>query len=173
MAIVTGSVTPGLNFLQTPANAVISGTSIPIPLTIGVKFANGTAADQIDLVYANRLTFVSATLQTLDLTALTDVLGAAVNFARVKFLAVKIYTQTDAASLTLGAAAANPWAAIWGATGTHVVFPSSAGNPDAGWFIADAPNTTGMVVSGASKVLKLLPSAHAFTCDVVIAGCSV
>lgn len=173
MAAVTGSISTNTSFSQTPSN--IPGSSItPLTNAQTIKFqvsTSGTAADQVDLKYSATLTFTASTAQTLDLTSLTDVYGGAVNFARVKSITISMKSTTDGATLTLGAAGSNPWAAILGTTGTLVMQAATANNPS--MLVLTAPNTTGWVTSGTSKAFKLTPSAHAFSVDIEITGCSV
>lgn len=171
MAVVTGSVKTQTTFTQTPSNLPGTVTPATIGQTFTTTLGNATTADNVDLKYTTTLTFTASTAQTLDLTALTDIYGGTVNFARIRTMTLKQKSTTDGATLTLGAAAANPWAAIWGTTGTHIMQASTSTN-DAGLIIT-APNTTGYVTSGSSKNLKLLPSAHAFSVDIEITGASV
>jgi hypothetical protein len=173
MAAVTGTLKSTATFTQTPA----TGPLAALPLNFGPTFntafkTSGTLLDQVDLAYYATLTFVASTAQTLDLTALTDVLNNAVNFARVRGIGLRVNSTTDAASLLIGAAGTNEWNAFLSASGTLKV-PASTATPNDAWFVLTAPNTTGFVVDGTHKALKLTPSAHAFTVDVVIVGCSV
>jgi hypothetical protein len=114
-----------------------------------------------------------ATPQTIDLRSLTDIFGAAVNFARARTFDIKIRTTNDAASLTIGADATTPWTGFLNAAGTLTVPPASAANPAGGGIVITAPNTTGMPVTGSSNRVKFLPSAHPITADLVVVGCSV
>lgn len=170
MAVVKGQIIPAASFTQTPNSGILSGNVLSVPLTLNAAFANTGTTDNVDLLYAATLTFVASTAQNLDLTSLTDILGGAVNFARVRAIAIKMYSTTDGATLTVGGAASNPWAAVWGTTGTMIIQAATAANANGSFFLLTAPNTTGYVTSGTSKTLKLLPSAHAFNADIVIAG---
>jgi|GEM_PF-1981465 len=172
MAQVSGTIQPNFAFTQTPTSGILSGSPIQVPETLLISLANGTGADKIDLLFAKQLTFSASTSQTLDLTALTDILGAAVSFARVRVVAIKVYSQTDAASLTVGGAASNAWEAFLSTAGTITIPAASAANQNGAFFLLTAPNTTGWVVDSTHKNLKLQPSAHAFNADVFLAGCS-
>lgn len=176
MPTVTGSIYANPSFNQTPTTGFLAGVALPVNATIQAVFrAAGVAADQVNLIHARTYTFVSATAQTIDLTALTDIVGGTVNFARVRLVAIRVKSTTDAARLTVGAAATNAWEGFLSPAGTFTVFPSTANSDgtvnNSGFFIMGAPNTTGVVVSGSTKSLKMLPSAHAFDVDVIIAGC--
>ncbi len=170
MAVVTGSIKTQTLMTQTASTVPGSVTPLSNSQTLNCTFGNGTTADNVDLQYPATLTFASSTAQTLDLTSLTDVYGGTVNFARVRSITIKMKGTTDGSTLTIGNAASNSWAAILGATGTYVMQASTSTN-DSVW-TATAPNTTGWATSGTSKSLKLLPSAHAFSVDIEITGCS-
>ena len=69
MANVTGSGSITLNDTFTYSSGFNSGQSVPQTRTISSNsLTNGTAADQINLVGAVRLTFTASTSQTIDLT---------------------------------------------------------------------------------------------------------
>lgn len=176
MAVTTGTARGTLVLTQTPTG-ILAGT--PLQINSGrleANFVNGVVADAIDLIHAKTYTFAASTPQDLDLKALTDVLGATVNFARVRLLAIKVKSTTDAASLTLSPGSTNGWTALIGTGSSLRVMPSTA-NTDStekgiGFFLVVAPNTTGYVTGASNKVLTLTPSAHAFDADVFIAGTS-
>lgn len=171
MANVTGSISTQTSMTQ--ASTTVPGSVTPLSNAQSLKCTfqtSGTAADTVDLKYSATLTFSASTAQTLDLTSLTDIYGGAVNFARVRSLTISMKSTTDGATLTIGNAASNAWAAILGATGTLVM--QAATSTNASMLVLTAPNTTGWVTSGSSKSLKLLPSAHAFSVDIEITGCS-
>lgn len=172
MANVTLKVTPGWTATQTPASGFLAGTTLQIPEILSVALTNGTAANQIDLIYAGTISLASSTPQTLDLTSLTDVLGGAVALARVKLIAIKNKSTTDGQNVTAGNAASNAWSAMLGSTGTITILPGTSTNPDGGWFINSAPNTTGWPVDSTHKNLKLDPGSASISVDVVIAGAS-
>lgn len=171
MATVTGSVTTQTVFQQSSSSVPGSVTPLANSQSLKVAFTtSGTAADQVDLKYSKTLTFASATAQTLDLTALTDVYGGTVNFARIRSITISMKSTTDGATLTIGNAASNAWTAILGATGTLVMQAATTTNQSI--LVLTAPNTTGWATGGSSKNLKLLPSSHAFDVDIEITGCS-
>ncbi len=173
MANVTGGVTPNSSFSITPSSGFVSGQQIPIgfPSSLSLQLANGTAANQVNLIYAATLTFVASTPQSLDLKSLTDPLGGTVNLARVKVIMVRVNSTTDAATLTLSPNASNGWTSLIASSSSLVLKSVTTSNPYALSFYAAAPNTTGWAVGSSNKVLDLTPSAHAFTADVQIVGC--
>ncbi len=175
MATVTGSARSTLLFNLTGAGW-LAGVSQDIkpPNAPTDTFTSGTAANQADLIYATTLT-LSATPTTLDLTSLLDPLQGAVAFARVRGLYIRNNATTDGWNLTIGAAASNAWAGtsqFLSASSTIILGPSSA-FPNSGRLEVWAPNTTGYVVDGTHKSLKLDPGANTFTIDIQIIGASV
>lgn len=174
MATITGTSNIAPQFNLELSGGFVSGQKLPITLPtrqLKAAFAAaGVAADQVNLIYAATLTFLASTPQTLDLTALTDPIGGVVNFARVRFLVLRVNSTTNGAMLTLGAAATNEWTGMLAAASGLKVLAATTGND--GFFVICAPNTTGYPVSGTSKNLLLTPSAHAFTVDILIAGCN-
>lgn len=169
MASVTASIKTSTVSTET---ATLPGTvtNLTVNQNFNANFqASGVAADQINLNYVATLS-LAATPTTLDLTALTDRYGNAVNFARVRSLTIKNKSQTDSQTVTVSPGGTNGWTALLGTGSTLIVQPSSSLN-DAG-VILTAPNTTGWVVSGTTKTLKLDPGANTIAVDIEINGCN-
>jgi hypothetical protein len=155
---------------RAPTSGFFGGETLKYDRTLKALFtASGVAADQCNLLYVKRHTFVASTAQLINLSAAVSDDGYTSNFFRVRFLAARVLSTTDGASLTLDNAgqASNPFLGFLNAAGTLKVFPSSANND--GFLILAAPNTAGALV-GTGVNLRLLPSAHAFDADVIIAG---
>lgn len=169
MAVVAGNSQFVTGFNQTVTSGLIQTQTLPAGINLTTQYTNGTGAGQINLLYAKQLTFVASTPQTLDLTALTDLSGATVNFARVRELVVQVVTTTSGEELTMGAAVADPWAPLWGTTGTMIV-------PTGTIFHFSDPSSVGSgigaVTSGTSSDLKLDPGAVVMVVNVIIAGCT-
>lgn len=173
-AIVTGSLTVTMQGILTPDTGFYAGKANDAQLRLAVNFReSGTTADKCDLRFVKRLTFMASTAQTIDLTAAVSDDGLTVNFAEIAAIGIKVNSTTDGASLTIdNAGGTNVFEGFLNSTGTFKVYPSTtAGNT--GGFIWVAPNATGGVVDGTHKNLRLLPSAHGFTADVLILGRSV
>lgn len=174
MPIVTGSAGGQIQVSQTGAG-ILSSTKLPIEVTLKALLnVSGLLADQIDLVHARTYAFTASTPQTLNLQSLTDPFGQAQSFARIKALAIIHKGQVDASFLRAGPAASNGWnSAIGGGTNPYVeAKPSTTTNPLGGGILLLAPGLTGYPVSGSIRDLLLTPSAHAFSADVVILGCT-
>lgn len=136
--------------------------------------AAGVAADQVNLLYVKRHSFLASTQQTIALNAAVGDDGVTSNFFRVRLVAIAVRSVVDAANLTVdNAGATNPFTGFLNAVGQVVVRASTADSTGAlknnGFALFSAPNTTGMVV-GTGINLRLLPSAHAFDADVIVAG---
>lgn len=169
MAVVTGSSQVIAGFNQTVTSGLIQTQTLPAGLSLSTQYTNGTGAGQINLLYAKQLTFAVSTPQTLDITSIADLSGATVNFARVRELIIQVVTATSGYKLTVGAAASDPWAAIWGTTGTNIVFAGTT------YHFTDPTSVgagVGAVTSGTSTDLKLDPGAAIMIVNVVIAGCT-
>lgn len=169
MAVVAGTAQLNTSFNQTVTSGVITSQTIPAAISLTTQYSNGTGAGQVDLIYAAQLTFVASTPQTLDLTALTDLHGAAVAFARIRELAIQVVTKTVDFNLTVGNAAANAFSAFWGATGTDTVMAGSIR------YFTD-PTTIGTskgaFVDSTHKSLKLDPGGNVLVANILIVGCS-
>jgi hypothetical protein len=175
LATVTGSARSTLAFNLTGTGwlAGVAQTVAP-PTAPSDTFSAGTAANMADLIYATTLT-LSATPTTLDLTSLTDPLGVAVAFARIRGLYIRNNATTDGWNLTIGLAASNAWAGAsqFLAASSSIILGPSSSFPNAGRLEVWAPNTTGYVVDGTHKSLKLDPGANTFTIDIQLIGASV
>jgi hypothetical protein len=97
LAYATGQVVNGqvtFNAAFTEQATAIGTFSIPATVSSNLSYANGTASNQVDTIYAKTVT-LAATTQTIDLTSLTDPAGNSINFARVRELIV-VNTSTAA-----------------------------------------------------------------------------
>lgn len=168
---VAGGCQPTINFTQTSTVGVGSSVNLPILLALKSTFRqSGALLDQCNLIHAKTYTFAASTPQTLDLKALTDVLGNAIVFARVRLVAIRVQAQTDGWLLLVGAAGTNEWDGLTSASGTVTVYPSTAIND--GFAIWQMPNATGAAVGSSTHLLKLDPGTNALgPVDVIIAGC--
>jgi hypothetical protein len=167
--VVTASVLPGVKVAS--SNALSTGVSNTFSVTIPsgfatVDFANGTSAKQVSVKWADTRTLAVSTPVTLDLTSLTGTTtntGAA-TFAKVKILSItNNETQGSGKTLTVGAAASNPFLGPLG--GTAPTFAVEAGTTVTLYSVSTAAWTT----SSASN-LKLDPGANSISTTTVIVG---
>lgn len=164
----TGQLTVHASFNEKVTSGIFNGQNIPIPLNLQAILGNGTAADQVDGVYAATLSFTASTAQDLDLQDLTTVFGDALSFDVVRAIVLVVKSTTDAATLTVTPGSSNGATNIL-ATGSSLPLRGST-SANQGMLILVAPNTTGYAVDSTHKVLTLTPSAHAFDVTVIVAG---
>jgi hypothetical protein len=128
---------------------------------------NGTAAATIDLhvefAGTAAVTLAPGTGVTYILSALTDGLGRAVAFRRLRKLLLVLTARTDGDSLAVGAAATDPFAG----TGTAAIPVRDA-------LALVAQDAAGMVVAAGSADQLLInnPGAHPITFTLSLSGCS-
>lgn len=179
MAVVTGTTRVTSYDQQVPTGVPIptgqpAANPLPYQLGINCSFANGTALDQVDLVYFTTLTFVASTPQVLDLTSLLDPLGGVVNFKRIKKIIIKPKGLVDNVILKLGysGVTSNAWISLVTNPGQISLQAAPTANNDAG-FVILAPNATGYVVGATNKLLNLDPGTAAYSVDIELQGASV
>jgi hypothetical protein len=172
-SIVSASIQPQFSASQVPSSSFLTSGSLSITEALSLILKNGTGVDQINLISVATYTFTGTTPQTANLQAMVDILGAAVNFARVKLILFKLYgTSTDGVTLTLGNAGATPWTSYITGTGTLILQAPSVTNANGAFHIAAAPNVTGWIVGSGNKSLLMTPSANC-TLDIIFAGVDV
>lgn len=98
--------------------ATFGGAILP---TIVTAFSYGTGNNQVNKQYLKKRTLAATTFDLLDLTALTDFQGAALNFAKIKYIFVGIISPDGTKSLRVGPQnQTNAFAGFWGGTGATV-----------------------------------------------------
>jgi hypothetical protein len=137
---------------QTDAGA-LANRAFPVGSSKRVVRSNGSLADQAQKLCPISVTLAASANSVIDLTALTDVFGAAVNLARVDEILLSLTSTTDALTVTFQADTTNGWTALLNSTG-QLSLRSRTTNND-GMFLISSPGTTGYAVSGSSKRIKL------------------
>lgn len=176
-AAITGEAGGLVRAARVPDTGIYNGKTDEWSDTLKAIFrVSGVAADQVDLRYVKRHTFVASVAQTINLGAAVGDDGITSTFSRVRAIAIRIRGGNDASSLTIdNAGATTPFTGFLNAAGTLKVLPSTVNSDgsinNSGFVILTAPSTTGAAV-GSGVNLRLLPSAHAFDADVMILGCS-
>ena len=169
MSTVGGTSQLSAGFNQTVTSGVVSSQTLPASIALTTQYTNGTGAGAIDLIHAKQYALVASTPQTIDLSAIADLSGATVNFARVREFVVQVVTTTAGDNVTLGDAASNAFSAFWGATGTNVVFAGTV------YHVADPTSVgagVGAIVDSTHKNVKLDPGSNNVTINLIVAGCS-
>ncbi|MFJ7070182.1 hypothetical protein [Streptomyces sp. NPDC101115] len=148
----------------------LSTAADPLDFVRGVHLESGTGAGKADLVFHDRRTLNASANETLDLAGvLTDAYGAAITFARIKYIAFAA-ASGNTNNVVVGANAANDWVGLLNAAGTltlrpGMTFAAMSGSADA----------TGMAVTaGTGDLLKVANSGagSSVTYDIVIVGAS-
>ncbi|MFI1942056.1 hypothetical protein ACH44C_33600 [Streptomyces purpureus] len=148
----------------------LTTTADALDFVRGVHLESGTGAGKADRVFHDQRTLAASATETLDLAGvLTDVYGAAITFARVKFIAISA-ASGNTNNVIVGANASNDWVGLLNAAGTITLRPGASFAAMSG--SADA---TGMAVTaGTGDLIKVANSAGStsVTYDVVIVGVS-
>lgn len=135
------------------------------------QMANGTGATTtVDLKYDITTTIAGGGSTTLDLAgSLTDVFGATITFARIKWIFINLTNDTTASGVSVGNAAATQFV-NWISSGTATVKVLNNGI-----LLLGAPGATGYAVgAGASDFLKILndDGANVATLTICLVGSS-
>ncbi|MFE6225480.1 hypothetical protein [Streptomyces sp. NPDC057854] len=148
----------------------LATASAPVTVRAATTWQSGTGAGQADRAWSDRRTLAASATEDLDLAGvLLDAFGATVTFARIKGLYIRA-AATNVNNVIVGAATANAWAALLGATGTLTLRPGAAIGLTTG--AADA--ATYAVTAGTGDLLKVANSGAgtAVSYDIVIIGAS-
>jgi hypothetical protein len=111
-------------------------------LAFAALLASGTGTGQADKIFSDKRTIAASGTDTLDLTALTDPLGAALAFAKVKAIMIRA-APGNTNNVVIGAAASNPFlASLGGTTPTITLKPGDMALlfSQAGWPVTDSSN---------------------------------
>lgn len=131
---------------------------------------NGTGAGAADRVFADQRTINASSNDDLDLAGvLTDALGTALTFLRIKLLYIRA-ADANVNNVVVGAAASNQFATLLNTTGTVTLRPGSFliaanGSADAtGW----------AVTAGTGDLLRVANSGAGTSVnyDIAVVGCS-
>ena len=135
-----------------------------------LTLAAGVLAGQADRIWADTRTVVPATPDDLDLAgSLLDALGGPATFARIKGLVIAA-APGNTNNVVVGAAAANPWVGLLGATHTLTLRPGAVVALMAG----TADLTAYPVVAGTGDTLRIANSGAGTNVvyDVAVVGCA-
>ncbi len=172
----TGTVNTNFSFTEAISTGLVTANNLNATIGRSITYANGTGSGQIDMLYAKKLT-LAATPTTLDLTALTDLNGDALNFLRIREFIIQNLATTAAYVVTVGGAGSNAWLGFFGTTTSTLTMPTNVGaTGNYATIQLSDPYTigasTGAYVGASSKYLKLDPGANTIIVSVILAGCS-
>jgi hypothetical protein len=152
-------------------DAVNPITASPPGLTVAQQFAdaaNGGGAGVLadcDKFHASQRTLALSAFEDLDLFAgaLLDLLGAAFQVTKLKYVGLFLLASPAASMVTLGAAAANPIANLAGQAGN---------GPGGGVFLSTNAKAAGWPVAAGTKNLRITNNdgALAATYNLFLAG---
>lgn len=167
--------------LASTANALATAVYNLSQNNIGnISLTNGTGAGKNALLYSAAGTIASSSSTTLTLSALTDPLGNAVVFTKIRALFLQNTGNTggapvEADSLIMGAAATHAWI-IWAnsVAGAEILVPSpsATGAPNP-FTVLTAPGASGYaVVATTTDQLKLANASGSNTIgfNIIIVG---
>ena len=150
-------------------------------LSIALSLADGLGLGAADRIYLSQRTLAASASENLDLAgSLTDPLGSACVFARIKFLLVFLrITPAAASSILVGGhatAALGNWLAATPDLDTAQPKVRVRGGGAAGGFLAlGCTDATGYAVAATTEDLLTITNAdgvNAATYDIAIGGCS-
>lgn len=151
------AVYKGTNALGTP--------QFPVNPAQPITLKSGTGDLAADLLWAQERNLAGSANDALDLTALTDAFGNAINLAHVKAIYIKA-ADANVGNLEVGNAASNGWIGFAkGATDTVEIAPG-------GVLLWSAPHA-GVATGSTNKILKVLnTNGAAAVYDIVVIGTS-
>jgi hypothetical protein len=135
-------------------------------LDLSDSLAQGTGAEQADLVWYDERSLIGAS-ETLDFAAgPVNVFGAVLTFKKIRGLVIANKATLSGAALTIGGAAANALASMFGATtDTVIVGPG-------GILLLWSPTDAYVVTPGTGDLLKIDAGAATITYDIYVIGTS-
>lgn len=142
--------------------------SVPLDKTYRLSWASGTGLNQADKIFHDTRTLLASATEDIDLAgSLTDALGAALTFVKIKHILVNAATaNTNNVNVTRPAANGVP---IFLAAGDGV--PVQPG----GTFVWNTPTAAGVAVTaGTADLITITNSAAgtSVTYDIIIIGTS-
>lgn len=156
--VVTGTLTNTLDLVTGEA---------PLTKTVTLTLANGTGANQADVIWSDTRTLATGANEDLDFAGggLTDAFGAAVEPARIKMLIIHADSE-NTTNLTISGDA-NGIPIFDDPTDTATIAPD-------GLFVIGDPGATGYVVTAATgDILQIANAAGASAdYDIVVIGAS-
>ncbi len=158
---------------------ISNNTTLTKTLNVGTALANAVAGGG-DLLYSLVTSLAFGASASLDLTSLTDILGTAANFTRVKGIMIRPLSATD--DTTIGTAAtpllidntvtnalssqsSSGWfanAAEGAANGSRFHIPTG------GFLFFGVPSAAGVITDGTHKIIKLTNSDGALTMKIQV-----
>lgn len=148
----------------------LAGVTAPINLSYSSPLSSGTGANQADKIYSTTVTLAGSATSDLDLAgALTDALGSALTFARIKLVGVFAAAANNASNLMQVTRPSANGVPLFLAAGDGIALRPGA------CFIWHSPEATGVAVTaGTGDLLTFTNGAgtNTISADVVVIGAS-
>lgn len=149
------------------------GLAASIPQFANASFELGTGLGKANLLGYQEGT-ATATPASIDLKATTDPKGAAIDFARVRYVLILNYATTDGHVLKVDGTVTNAWLSPFDSVSTaKLVIPAGVASGSStvpGVFLLGGPNLTGLVTGASNKVISLDPGANTIDWRVALLG---
>lgn len=156
MTISSATVRAGIQCRQLTTHDYVVAAGIDFPSWADIKLTNGVGDNQADGYWGDQRTLAGSATEELDLAGvLIDAFGVTVAAAKLRALAIEADAANNAANnLIVGAAAANQWFPIFGAS-THTLIL----RPGARFVYVNKLGTGLAVTAGTADKLKFANSA--------------
>lgn len=162
---LSGTISAAVN-LTPVKTADFANVTQSVQRTFSKTLTVGTGADQADQVFSDQRTLAGTANETLDLQSLTNSLGVAVVFTKVKLLYIEVVSTNSDSTITVGASGSSAFNTPFSGDDT---FSIDIGPGGVAMFCRT--DSTAYAVSGTVKDLKVLNnSASSLTYNIIIAG---
>lgn len=148
----------------------LADATVNLNKTYKAAMTSGVAAGQADLIFHDTRTIAASSNDDIDLAGvLAGLLGGTLTFVKIKGLIVAA-AAGNTNNVVIGAAAANPWTALLGATHTLQVRPGAV----QAVFAGEGDSTGYAVVAGTGDILRIANGAggSTVTYDLIVIGTS-
>lgn len=162
---ISGSVRTIINSSFVNALDLASATDA-LQQTFNDAFTNGTGADKAQVQWHDQRSLASGATESLDLAgSLTSAFGV-VTFTKVKWLIIRVVTETTGYKLGVGGAAANQFI-NWVADSSDIVYIGAGG-----MLVLSSPVDGFAVTAGTGDILKIANAAggDTITYDIIVIG---
>ena len=168
MANVSGTVTSALSLIEPGTPQLATGQNLQnnINKTLSVAFTNGTAASQIDTIYALSGNFTASTAKVIHLGngSVSDAYSNPVSMVHLTtlYFANLATTDTSANQVTVGTAS-NGITTLFPSTSTVII-------PAGGSILINAGLTGYLVTSGTADAITFTPSTGTPAFELIALG---
>ena len=165
-------ITHSLTGSYTDSSSFVSGGPTVSMASLTITFANGNGADQANRLWRSSRSLAASASEDIDLydfSGAIDPQGSTYALVKVKALLIRNTSTDNGSTLTIGAAASNPWTGPLG--GTSPTITLTPGTATQGVLVL--VNGTGWTVTDASAhLLKILNNdgTNTATYEIAVVG---